>query len=167
MTHTSINLSLILLCFLSITRTASAQIPVKDNKAFYELVDSSITGGKEELQVKAKMWMADAFKDSKEVIRLDDKSAGEVLGKGNVKIGYFGMRCRFTIKISTRDNKYRCQVYDLSILPQSGTSETYIEDYITHPNRMGSKKTLSSTDDAIKSVLEEVRMAMKKENDNF
>jgi len=54
---------------------------MNDGKAFYEVVDSSVSGSKQELQVKAKMWMANAFKDAKKVIQLDDKDAGEVLGK--------------------------------------------------------------------------------------
>ena len=59
---------------LTINFTAFSQVPVKDGKGFYEVIDSTVSGSKQELQVKAKMWMAKAFKDAKEVIQLDTKS---------------------------------------------------------------------------------------------
>jgi hypothetical protein len=161
--------SVLILSFVLYTANIalSQQLPVKEGKVFYEVIDSSIQGTKQELQVKAKMWMANAFKDAKEVVQMDDKEAGEVLGKGNFNIGYFNMHCRFTIKISTRDNKYRCQIYDMSIVSPNGQASKPMEYYAEHPKGMGSKKTIESTDEGIHIILHNLQDAMKKSNDNF
>lgn len=145
----------------------SAQVPVKNGKGFYEVIDSTVAGSKQELQVKAKMWMANAFKDAKEVIQLDDKEAGEVLGKGNVVLGYMYGRCKFTIKISTRDNKYRCQIYDMAIYGTNGQFGNTIDHYIEHPKGLGSRKILEKTDEEMRKILAELAEAMKKGGDNF
>lgn len=156
----------ILLLFL-IPVIAHSQVPVKDGKGFYEVIDSSVKGTTQQLQVKAKMWMANAFKDSKEVIQLDDKDAGEVLGKGNFLLGAWGARCRFTIKISTRDNKYRCQVYDMSIHAERGGGVQSMEYYIEHPRGLGSRKILEKTDEGVKDLLAGLNADMQKGNDTF
>lgn len=146
---------------------AYGQVPTKDGKGFYEVVDSSVTGSKQELQVKAKMWMANAFKDAKEVIQLDDKEAGEVIGKGNVLIGYMSQRCKFTIKISTRDNKYRCQIYDMAIMGSGSYNAMPMEYYLNHPKGMGSRAILKNTDEQMQKILTQINEAMKKASDNF
>jgi hypothetical protein len=58
-------------------------------------------------------WMARTFFDNKEIIEVQDKDNGKIIGKGIVffrgKIGWFSadIPCRFTLIVEAKDNKYR------------------------------------------------------------
>lgn len=70
----------------------------------------------QELFTRARAWFADNFEDSKNVLRIQDKDAGELIGKGsfdyktpigvkNAADGYI----TFRIKIFTKDGRYKYQ----------------------------------------------------------
>jgi hypothetical protein len=69
-------------------------------------VDSALT--QNELYLRAKEWMARNFKSAKDVIQMEDKEAGIIIGKG-----YFSLRegksCKiyFTLKIQVKNNRYK------------------------------------------------------------
>jgi hypothetical protein len=58
-------------------------------------------------------WMARTFFDNKEIIEIQDKENGKIIGKGIVffrgKIGWISadIPCRFTLILEAKDNKYR------------------------------------------------------------
>lgn len=145
------------------------QIPTKDGKAFYEVIDSAAMGSKQEIYHKARTWMAEAFKDAKEVIQLDDKENGELIGKGNFawSTTFTPYRCRFTIKISARENKYRVQVYDMIVVGGTKMIEYPVEWYIEHPKSPGSRGILKSVHEGTEKMLTELKESMKKAADNF
>jgi len=58
------------------------QIPTKDGKAFYEVIDSLPGISKGDLYNKSKVWFVNTFNNAKAVLQLDDKEAGIVMGKG-------------------------------------------------------------------------------------
>lgn len=94
---------------------SQGELPAKDGKVVFESVDSSITATANELYSRSKLWLADAFRDSKEVIQLDDKENGTIMGKGNFEFvqSLATYTCYFSFKINTKDNKYRIQFYDI------------------------------------------------------
>jgi hypothetical protein len=156
--------------FLSLcicTLNGYSQMPMKDGKVVYELIDSSLTGTQQQLQAKAKIWMANVFKDSREVIQVDDKDAGEVVGKGNFSWGSLPpYTCWFTIRISSRDNKYRCQIYDMMMQGGTEGAKRSIEHWIEHPT-IGTKKQLRYIDKRTLEFMDDLKAAMAKSNDNF
>lgn len=155
------------LFLLLIPLTSISQMPMKDGKVIYEMIDSSVTGTPQQLQVKAKMWMANTFNDSKAVIEVDDKDAGEVVGKGNAAWGslppYTGY---FTIRISCKENKYRCQIYDLFLKGGTEGDRRSVERWIDRPT-IGTKKHLGIFDKKMLSLLDDLKIAMAKADDNF
>jgi hypothetical protein len=71
-----------------------------------------------ELYVRAHEWFANTFKSAKDVIQLDDKEAGKIVGKGFYDAGipksYGGIihspligSVNFTVEIQTKDGKYK------------------------------------------------------------
>lgn len=85
-------------------------------------VDSTIT--KTQLYLSAKAWAVNMFKDSKEVIELDDKEAGIIMGKGAFKV-YPGMFLtngfiKFTFKIQCKQGRYKYSVYDFIHISTKG-----------------------------------------------
>lgn len=71
-----------------------------------------------ELYKRAKIWLVDAFKSSKDVIQNDDKDNNIVIGKGFFSgIGHNQLvknpRYWFTIRIDSKDGRYRYSISDI------------------------------------------------------
>ncbi len=96
-------------------------------------VDSS---NYKELYVRAHEWFADTFKSAKDVIQLDDKEAGKIVGKGNVEVSdnnnhnslvylpWTGT-VDFTVEIQTKDARYK---YAFSKFTYTNDEGGYAED---------------------------------------
>lgn len=95
---------------------AQNEMPSKEGKVLYELIDSSIIAPSNELFNRAKIWFGNAFRDSKEVIQIEDKENGLLMGKGNFNFeqSLVPFLIKFSIRVSVKDNKYRVQFYDIT-----------------------------------------------------
>ena len=71
---------------------------------------------KNEIFDKAIVWIATSFIDSKEVLEIQDREAGKIIGKGIIRFS-LGMgviaASRFTITIDIKDERYRVKFEDL------------------------------------------------------
>lgn len=88
-------------------------------KVEIKIIDS-IPVTKQELYTRARAFIAYSFKNSKNVIQMDDKEAGKIICKGSMtppSKGTFNMTYQnnvdFTLTIDVRDNKYRAVISDL------------------------------------------------------
>lgn len=87
---------------------------------FSEVVQVSDGRTAQNLYAQSKMWLTEAFKDSREVIKLDDPVHHIVMGEGTMiyrtkifagssaRTGYI----RFKVKIESRDGRYKYDFYD-------------------------------------------------------
>jgi len=107
----------ILLVFITTSLFAQGELPTQNGRVVYELIDSSITATAADLYTKAKLWFANSFNDSKSVIQIDDAENNSILGKGNFQFtqALETYVVKFTVKVDTKDNKYRAQFYDITI----------------------------------------------------
>ena len=65
---------------------------------------------KNEIFDKTMEWIAQSFRDSKEVIQLKDRENGKIIGKGMTHFmsgGIARVPVRFTLIVEIKDNKYR------------------------------------------------------------
>lgn len=93
---------------------------------------------KTQLHARAKEFFANTFRSAKDVIQLDDKETGTVIGKGfspfPIKSG--GMQISFemwyTIKIQCKDGRYKAEMYDISY--RSDMTENYAETFFDKKN---------------------------------
>lgn len=99
-----------ILLFIGLT-TVKAQTPI----SFSEVVQvESIS--KEDLYQRAKGWATNTFRSSNDVIQLDDKENGQIVGKGLFKYvqryGIFVWDCtiRFTVTVVVKDGRYRYEI---------------------------------------------------------
>lgn len=124
-----------------------APIPMVDKKVNYsEVVTVDSSSKKDVLYGKSKLWFANTFKSSNNVVQLDDKENGIILGKGtiikNEVKGLTNIRktWNFTIKIQVKDGKYKAEIYDINYIWEMpgntiGQAPSYInlDDYFNNP----------------------------------
>ena len=148
---------------------AFSQIPTKEGKAHYERIDSALAFNKNQLYANGKLWFVNAFKDSKEVIQLDNKDEGELIGKGNFtfNIGVAPYRCAFTAAVSVRDSKYRARFYDFVVYAGTAQIQSPLEFYLDNAGKGYSKKILAQVSENMNNILLELSSAMKQSPDNF
>jgi hypothetical protein len=92
---------------------------------------------KDELYLRSKQFFVDVFKSAKDVIQMDDKEAGVVVGKGfnDIYIKVMGIATSiqmwYTIKIQSKEGRYKYEIYDIyfkSYPGQYGTTTTRAEE---------------------------------------
>lgn len=73
----------------------------------------------EQLHINAKQFFAEAFKSANDVIQMDDKEAGVIIGKGLSRISIVVMGqgntfpMHYTIKIQSRDGRYKYTISNI------------------------------------------------------
>lgn len=134
----------------------------KDGKYVFEEVVSVPEATASQLYGKAKLFFANTFNSSKSVIQSDDPGNTTIIGKGSIvnkeDQGYGGIYFNFTLKIQTKDGKYRYTISDIvldmtGLAPMKSTIEESIE--------RGTQKGLSKTD-AAKSYYEKFSPLIEK-----
>jgi hypothetical protein len=136
------------------------ELPAKDGIVLYEIIDSSITASKSQLYDRAKIWFTNAFKDSKEVIQLDDKESGTIIGKGlfRFKPGLTPYICNFSARIDCKDNRYRFQVYNILIESATTIRAEYTAEF--YNNKKGFKKNKEKINEGIVEMIQWLRKKM-------
>lgn len=72
-------------------------LPMKDGKVVYTGIIQVDSTDKSKLYNKVKKWFVEQYKSAKDVIQLDDKENGEVIGKG-----YFGTVWQVTFYVCAK-----------------------------------------------------------------
>lgn len=95
-------------------------------------VDDS-TATKDQLYSRAREWFARTFKSSQNVLQMDDKELGKLIGKGNFSIipGLYltDSRVDFTLSIYLKDGRYKYELTDFNhVSYKSGYSGGALED---------------------------------------
>ena len=150
-----------LLCF-----SAQAQTPI----VFSEVVKVDSVSAKT-LFDRARSWFADAFKDSKNVLEINDKESGELKGKGTMKVycRSFGQNMswgylHFAISVSVKDGKYKVEIgpYENQYIPMSYQDRTgsagILTDAVESPQfvyAMAGQKARNSIWDQLKTQANE------------
>lgn len=114
-------IALVVLCLSANAQTSKYELPLKNNRVFYEgIVKIDTTFSTTVLYGSVKQWFANYFHSAKAVIQLDDKDNNRIIGKGYLEINanlhlssvYIGSQCYFTIQVEFKKGKYRYQIYD-------------------------------------------------------
>jgi len=135
-------------------------LPLNDGVVTYTNVIQVDEVKKEELYSRAKKWFATTYKSSKDVIQLDDKENGEIVGKGNFKITYYARDpiVNHTITISVKDGRFKYVITDLVYSDVQG-DKFPIEGF---PKAwFGKKKLYETVDGEINSLITSIEKGMK------
>jgi hypothetical protein len=85
-----------------------------------EVVKVDTTLSSNELYLRARAWFAESYRSAQDVIQMDDKENGKIIGKGNIRytsrifVGSEGTKgwIRYTISIQVKDGRYRYEITD-------------------------------------------------------
>lgn len=108
---------LILLLTSSITVLSFGQDTANDALAYSKViqVDSATSA---DLYGRARSWFADTYNNAKEVIQLDDKENGKIIGKGSIQYsnstfsGNTTGYVKYTLTIEVKDGRYKYSFTD-------------------------------------------------------
>lgn len=133
---------------------------------------------KEELFNRAKAWFVSEYKSANDVLQMQDKDAGIIIGKGMFKaglnmgimVGYQIVDVYHTVKIYIKDGKYKYEITDLngkyysspSKYSSGGFNDMPIGNVTIPMNKKNYRKFLESIDESIKSIISSLKLAMSK-----
>jgi hypothetical protein len=129
-------------------------LPIKDGKVNYTLVLDIPNVSKNEIYTRCKLWFAHAFKDSKQVIQVDDKEAGRIVAKYihstfvTSLMQVVSLTLRQTLDVSIKDNKARIIISDISVLIDQSRVEMPIEDW-----KLKRSKLYENADESYRSLI--------------
>ncbi|MEZ5520682.1 MAG: DUF4468 domain-containing protein [Dokdonella sp.] len=94
---------------------------MEDGKVKYSSIVSVEGNTKDELYARARLWLPEAFKDSRDAIQVDDKENGLLLGKGRPWCGRpdsvvaaFGEDLVVHVENSDQGGPFKIDLYDIN-----------------------------------------------------
>ena len=151
-------------------------LPLKDSIVTYTGVVQVDSTSKEVLYKKAKKWFVDSYKSAKDVIQLDDKENGDIIGKGIFEVVWQvtfmstqKTNVHHTVKISVKDNKFKYTITDFRIVyyvtPSQYTSgkniDKTIESFGGGMREKNTKKYFAEVDMEVNKTIASLIKAMK------
>ncbi|MNE10169.1 hypothetical protein D3C80_1028700 [compost metagenome] len=163
---------LLLLPIVAVCQENALKVPIKDGRIVYSAVIQLDSISKNELYSTAGMWFADSFKNSKHVIRFEDKEAGKIMGKGSSTFYYEYLLStvftdiEYSIVITVKDSKYKYEIYDIILTNRGGTPFSAEELYSIVLNKKSGKKSaaiqLEKMDLKMLSIEKSIILTMRK-----
>lgn len=131
------------------------------------------------LFLRAKEWFVHTFVSAEDVLQLEDKAAGILIGKSNFRVetsfmggGTGAGRVKFTIEINVKDGKYKYKIQDL-IHDGNGEVSSHGDLRLEKPSggiyTMGMKNWLGikqQTNTKVLSIISSLKKAMNTSKDN-
>lgn len=126
---------------------------------------------KDQLYTRSRTWFAKTFQDADKVLTLEDKEAGQLIGKGFSPVAFRGetFRIWFSLVVECKDNKYRYTFENLEL--QTASNRQSLEVFY---NRMLDKKgqikpvaqpMIVAIQDRIKDLQASLKQALQAKSD--
>lgn len=146
-------------------------VPMKEGKIFYEAINT-VEQKKDQTFAALRSWMANAFVSAKDVIQMDDKDMGQIVGKGIFYIHSKGLAtaawpCYFTISITVKDDKYRVQLNNFMYGEGKNTMESVYEMYQKGKMKNSTGNMIRELDEQSKKILEDIKVKAVAKIDDF
>ncbi|MFO0468781.1 MAG: DUF4468 domain-containing protein [Bacteroidota bacterium] len=181
-------LSLLMVCNIGIAQFKTIPVDSLSKKVLFTeivLVDST---SKSVLYSRAREWFVHTFKSADDVIQMEDKESGKIIGKAYSEITLppiLGVttvtKMYFTISVFLKDNRFKYEIggifYKSNPTAQAPSQETTPEDWYNPETKMyksnGKEKpinrgyydrTLESINSIIKSLKSAMSLNTKKED---
>jgi hypothetical protein len=127
---------ILLLNFSNVFSQQQDIIPVVESKMIFSKIVEVDSANKDELYLRAKVWIAEAFKSPTNVVQLDDKASGQILIKGIIYSWMSGKQHTVysTLKIYLKENKAMLEITDFII--NDGSTDFNLEAWETNQKRL-------------------------------
>jgi hypothetical protein len=153
-------------------------LPLKDGKVNYSGVVNVDSVNKAELYNRAKHWLVETYNSAKDVIQIDDKENGEIMGKGYFEVYwtitfYAGQNVGIwnTLRIQAKDGRYRYEITDFHV--KYTYTDKYRSNQVDQPLetwdqwRPGNlKKVLLQIDEKMQGMISSLKDYMEKPQNN-
>lgn len=182
-------LASLLLTLTTVAQKETPDLPIDaDTKLItYTAVESvDTTIGKLELYSRAREWFAKAYKSSQNVIQMDDKESGKIVGKALMQVyhkalgsNYPSGYINYTISIYFKDGRYKYEISNFYHTGQLVSGGNRIEDFGPCEEMINTKKKtwgvsyqktfnyyLSQLDTNIKLLILDLKESMNKVADS-
>lgn len=172
-----------ILTFVSIILVAAAYsqdrlldiLPLVEGHVTYTGVVQVDSVPRDELYGRAKRWFIDTYNSGKDVIQLDDKENGEIIGKGFFEetwmvTFYGGQKVNIwqTVKIQVKDGRYRYEISDFRmkyfVSASQYSNATNVDMALEDWNKgrdANNKKFYPKIDSHVKSLIESIERTMQ------
>jgi hypothetical protein len=147
---------------------------------YTEVVNVDTSLGKLELYSRAREWFAKAYNSSQNVIQMDDKESGKIVGKALTQVyhkalgsNYPSGHINYTISIYLKDGRYKYEITNFYHTGQLVSGGNRIEDYGACEEMIDTKKKtwgmsyqktftyyLLQLDNKTKSLIEDLKISM-------
>lgn len=113
---------------------------------------------KTEIYNRTRQWFSEYFVSGESVIDYEDASAGTIIGKGIATIGSgpFGMideRINFTLRVDTKDNKFKTEYTINKHTNYDSTNGVYDVVNVNEERKQNAKKKVESITSDLKSYV--------------
>ena len=142
-------------------------LPLKDGKVTYTDVIQIDSTDKSKLYNKVKKWFIEQYRSAKDVIQLDDKENGEVIGKGFFETTWQtsimsaqSVSVWHTVKVYIKDNKFKYEITNFNLkyyvepsqYSRGSNVEIAIEDFGGGRDK-NTKKYFTQVDKEVNSII--------------
>jgi len=106
-----------LLILISFNSLAQLPIDSATQKFTYSGV-VEVDGDKNELYMRARAWFVSMYKDADQVIQLEDKESGKIIGKGRFDVVWqmgVARKIKHTVEMDFKDGKYRYKITNFMV----------------------------------------------------
>ena len=157
-------------------------LPLKEGKVTYTDVVQLQGVTKEEMYNRVKLWFVETYNSSKDVIQIDDKERGEIIGKGCFRavwnLRFYtaqSMNVWKTIKIQLKNDSFRYEITDFRLnnvfFPTQNTSVSDLGVPLEQWNKghdSNNRRFYPKINNEMTALISSLEKAMKtKTNDNW
>lgn len=162
------NLLQILAVICSISAFSQMPIDTVSNKYQYREVVTVNGVTKDQLFDKARQWFVSNYKDASEVLQVQDKESGTLVGKGLFTVNFQGGQRKVfhTVSIDCKDGKYRVTITDFMLKFSSVYTEKQFE-LLTKSDFWGLHKLYTATDAKVIESLKSIAVSMQSKSDEW
>ena len=144
---------------------------------YSEIVSTDTLLKRNDLFINSKKFFVDVYKSGKDVIQMEDKEAGIIIGKGYFSVIWkasflfsYDIQIWHTIKISVKDGKYKYEIYDFNYkyyLPGGDHSVGgWQEGILTNFKGHNHEKVLTEVDSKVKEEISLLKKTLQKQSLN-
>lgn len=157
-----------LLVFISMSVSAQMPIDTVTRKYQYREVVTVNGATKDQLFDKARQWFVSNYKDASEVLQVQDKESGTLVGKGLFIVNFQGgpRKVFHTVSIDCKDGKYRVTITDFMLKFSPAYTEKSFE-LLTKNDFWGLDKLYAATDSKVLETLKSIALKTNSKPDEW